>query len=187
MPKQNAKPTASSSSTPVVEKILVSDLRQDVNIWFKILVLLYDFSNFAKDAQSEMRLNCTIHMLYISEPYFRDFEADSILGATLDVDEGSPKVSVEEAIYRAFENFAEKTKASGDSRPSGPHGLLPVYCDIFGVSKDELKDEKFLSRLRRSCIGGRQSVKSVVAAKNEGTKEKHTKPNRGKLFGCMKS
>lgn len=183
MPKQNAKPAAGSNSTQVVENIQVSNLRQDVTLWYKILILLYDFSNFAKDAQSEMRLNCTTHMLYISEPYFDEFETQRILKATLDVDEGCPKVSVEEAIHGAFENFAEKSKASGDARPCGPHGLLPVYCDVFGVSKDELKEEKFLSRLRRSGIGAGQSTKVVPSQTNESTDGTHPKPNSGKKSG----
>ncbi|MDI1486646.1 MAG: hypothetical protein OHK93_005878 [Ramalina farinacea] len=187
MPKQNASLAAGSGNDPVAENILVSDLRQDANVWYKVLVLLYDFSNFAKDAQSEMRLNCTTHMLYISEPYFDQFEAQRILKATLDVDEGCPTVSVEETIHGAFENFAKKRKASGDARPCGPHGLLPVYCDVFGVTKDQLRDEKFLSRLRRSGIGARPSIKTVPSLKNEGTDEKHAKPNVGKKSGGKKT
>ena len=79
MPKQNAKPAAGFNDIPMAESLLVSDLRQDVTLWYEILVLLYDFSNFAKDAQSEMRLNCTTHMLYISEPYFDQVEVERIL------------------------------------------------------------------------------------------------------------
>lgn len=187
MPKQNAKPAAGSNSNPAAENIRVSNLRQDANIWYKIHVLLYDFSNFAKDAQSEMRLNRTTHMLYISEPYFDENEAEKILKATLDVDESCPKVSVAEAINSAFETFGEKRKASGDSRPCGPHDLLPVYCDVFGIPKDELKDEKFLSRLRRSGIGAPQSTKTVSPTKNEGTDEKRAKPNSGKKSGGKKT
>ena len=178
MPKQNKKPATDSNSTQVAEIIRVSDLRQDVTLWYKILLLLYDFSNVGKDAQSDMRLKCTTHMLYISEPYFDEVEAERILKAPLDIDKGCPKVSVEQAIHGAFENFAEKRKASGDARPCGPHDLLPVYCDVFGISKEELRDEKFLSRLRRSGIGARPSIAAVSSPKIEATDKKHAKPKR---------
>ena len=94
---------------------------------------------------------------------------------------------MEEAIHGAFENFAGKRKASGDARPCGPHGLLPVYCDVFGVSKDELKGEKFLSRLRRSGIGARPSIKTIPSQKNEVADEKHAKPNMGQKPGEIKT
>lgn len=181
MPNHNAKSADSSNSAPVAE-IKVSNLREDNNIWYRILVLLYDFSDYAKGPQSAMRLDCTTHMLYISEPYFNEDEAEKILNAKRDTDENRHEaVSVAEAIHGAFETFAEKRRASGDSRPCGPHDLLPLYCDVFGVSKEELRDEKFLSRLRRSGVGERQSTKTRASDKNEeGADAKGAKPNGGK-------
>lgn len=71
------------------------------------------------------------------------------------VEEATPParlVTIEEAIKGCLENFFEKRRASGDARPCGPHDMGPIYLAVFGVSKEELKDEKFLSRLRRSGL-----------------------------------
>lgn len=59
--------------------------------------------------------------------------------------------------------------------------MVPIYLNIFGIGKDELKDERFLSRLRRSGLGvsksqedsaaGRQG-ESCVKGKKKGGKSK---------------
>jgi len=61
-------------------------------------------------------------------------------------------ITIEEAIKSCLQNFFEKRRASGDARPCGPHDMGPIYLAVFGVAKDELKDEKFLSRLRRAGL-----------------------------------
>lgn len=61
-------------------------------------------------------------------------------------------VTIEDAIKECLVKFFEKRRASGDARPCGPHDMGPIYLAIFGVSKEELKDEKFLSRLRRAGL-----------------------------------
>lgn len=83
-----------------------------------------------------------------------DGEQDTILEDT-PVEEDTPSaspVTVEDAIKGCLENFLEKRRASGDARPCGPHDMGSIYRAIFGVSKEELKDEKFLSRLRRAGL-----------------------------------
>jgi hypothetical protein len=61
-------------------------------------------------------------------------------------------VTIEDAIKGGLENFFEKRRASGDARPCGPHDMGPIYLAVFGISKDELKKEKFLSRLKRAGL-----------------------------------
>jgi hypothetical protein len=34
-----------------------------------------------------------------------------------------------------------------------PHDMGPIYRAVFGITKDELTDEKFLGRLRRAGLG----------------------------------
>jgi hypothetical protein len=34
-----------------------------------------------------------------------------------------------------------------------PHDMIPVYKRIFGITTEDLKNKKFLSRLRRSGLG----------------------------------
>lgn len=63
----------------------------------------------------------------------------------------TPK-SVQETIEGCLERFFEKRRASGDSRPCGPHNMAPVYEPVFGIGKAELEEEGFLGRLNRSGL-----------------------------------
>ncbi|KAL8963938.1 MAG: hypothetical protein Q9183_004831 [Haloplaca sp. 2 TL-2023] len=143
---------------------MLSDLRRNPDLWYRIRVLLHDLSNVGNDASSEKRLSATTNELYISGPYFTEAEATQILSTLVDLntlsDEGSltssPEIctaSIQDTIHQRLANFFDKRKASGDSRPCGPHDMLPIYLDVFEVQKQDLKDEKFLGRLRRSGLG----------------------------------
>ena len=56
-------------------------------------------------------------------------------------------------VTRAFlKSFIDKRRASGDTRPCGPHHLAPMYASLFGVDLKEMQDEKFKGRLRRSGV-----------------------------------
>jgi hypothetical protein len=83
-----------------------------------------------------------------------DCEQDDGLKEPVVEENASPTqlVTIEEAIKGCLENFFEKRRASGDARPCGPHDMGPIYLAVFGISKAELKDEKFLSRLRRAGL-----------------------------------
>ena len=61
-------------------------------------------------------------------------------------------ITIEEAIKTRLSTFFDKRRASGDARPCGPHDMGPIYLAVFGIGKGELKDEKFLSRLRRAGL-----------------------------------
>ncbi|KAG9645086.1 hypothetical protein KCU95_g8269, partial [Aureobasidium melanogenum] len=151
-------------------------LQANRNLWYKIRVLLHDLCNIATDRAAELRTLATTDELYISAPYFTAEEAalvknTEILAPTptevpefeeLDQevtleprqteDVTSHTVTIEQAIKDCLQNFFEKRRASGDSRPCGPHDMGPIYRAVFGISKEELKDEKFLSRLRRAGL-----------------------------------
>ncbi|KAH0009334.1 hypothetical protein KCU78_g10781, partial [Aureobasidium melanogenum] len=151
-------------------------LQADQNLWYKVRVLLHDLCNIATDRAAELRTLATTDELYISAPYFTAEEAalvknTRILAPTLTEIpefEGSDQevtseprqirdvtphtVTIEQAIKDCFQNFFEKRRASGDSRPCGLHDMGPIYRVVFGISKEELKDEKFLSRLRRAGL-----------------------------------
>jgi hypothetical protein len=56
---------------------------------------------------------------------------------------------VEKAIKSCLQNFFEKRRASGDARPCGPHDMDPIYRAVFGITNEELTDEKFLGCFKR--------------------------------------
>jgi len=60
--------------------------------------------------------------------------------------------TIEEAIKSSLANFFEKRRASGDSRPCGPHDIIPICLRVFGIEPKEIQDERFLGRLRRSGL-----------------------------------
>jgi hypothetical protein len=171
--------TTKPKSTMATERLPALQANHD--LWYKIHVLLHDLCNIATDRTAESRTLATTDELYISAPYFTIDEAvlikqTQILPPTLqeipefellEYDEQDTNgkntviekdmssvslVSVEEAIKGCLENFFEKRRASGDARPCGPHDMSLIYLAVFGISKAELKDEKFLSRLRRAGL-----------------------------------
>lgn len=84
-------------------------------------------------------------------------------------------VTVEEAIHHRLIDFLDKRKASGDATPCGPHEMVPIYGGIFEIQVEELKDERFLSRLRRSGLRDSRSKEETTAM---GKGEKYGKGQR---------
>lgn len=76
------------------------------------------------------------------------------------------EVTVEEAIHQRLANFFEKRRASGDSRPCGPHDMAPIYFSVFGIRKEEMQDRRFLSRVKRSGLKDAQSHVLKPAKRN---------------------
>ncbi|MCJ1355152.1 MAG: hypothetical protein MMC33_005143 [Icmadophila ericetorum] len=86
-----------------------------------------------------------------------DIDATTKVGDT--VSASNVKWTVEEAIKERLSGFFDKRRASGDSRPCGPHDMAAIYENVFGIQHSELQDERFLSRLRRSGLGESQEKK----------------------------
>ena len=63
----------------------LDELRQQTNLWYRLLVLLYDLNNVANDPASEKRICSTTNELYISESYFTMAEASRIHSAMVGI------------------------------------------------------------------------------------------------------
>lgn len=207
MAKRDRKPAVQSdqsfsSNTKATETTTtLSAIRRDANLRYQIQVLLYDISNVALNPSSEKRISSTTHELYISTPYFTDSEAVRIRTALIDDaleeieglgrEAQKEDITVEEAIHKCLSGFFDKRKAGGDARPCGPHDMIPIYTNIFGISKDELKSERFLNRLRRSGVGdARNNESTTLKGKGKGTDEndgKSKKNGKGKNEGKRKN
>ncbi|KAL8878350.1 MAG: hypothetical protein Q9198_003821 [Flavoplaca austrocitrina] len=156
------KATGKPNSLPMHPTVALSDIQSNPNIWYRVQVLLYDLSNVGNDVQSEKQLSATTNELYISAPYFTDAEASQILSTLVEPSNlskesiaPSPNVrttTIQDAIHQRLANFFDKRKANGDSRPCGPHDMLPIYLDVFKLQRGDLKKKKFLARLRRSGL-----------------------------------
>jgi hypothetical protein len=162
-------PIQGPTSTPLSTIATISAVATDPILGFRVRVLLYDFLNINKDPNSEKRINCTTDEYYISAPYFDERQAAIVKAAVVDADLGRDTESGTTQDYdilmvsqkgRSFGNairallgsFIDKRYASGDARPCGPHHLAPLYAKLFGIDMEELKDAKFLSRLRRAGV-----------------------------------
>jgi len=145
--------TAASPTTPPVRPTpyTLPSLRANKDLWYQLLVLIYDLHH-PKDKPSEARTLQTTDALYISGPYFSVEEAEAIKSTIVD-DTPTATTTLETAISQKLENFFEKRRASGDSRPCGPHDLGPVYLQCLGIEKEEIGEERFVSRVRRSLLG----------------------------------
>lgn len=87
------------------------------------------------------------------EALYLDTDTESEDKELVQVETSAPQsVTIEEAIKSCLRNFFEKRRASGDARPCGPHDMGPIYRTVFGFTNNDLKDEKFLSRLRRAGL-----------------------------------
>ena len=141
-----------------ITKATLSDLKQDINLWYKIQVLIYDLCNIKTDPSSESRTLLTTDELYISDPYFTASESALIkatiiqdirnTGVTTETEETTEEIAavqgtaasqklgsltvkrepkkIEEAIKERLAGFFDKRRASGDSRPYGPHNMAPI-------------------------------------------------------------
>ncbi|KAK0390904.1 hypothetical protein NLU13_0407 [Sarocladium strictum] len=169
------QPSSQSSAQPITTLKTTSSIAKDAMLGHKMRVLLHDFLNVSKDPSAERRINQTTDEHYISLPYFDAAEADIVKTAIVDiaisqhfmnagmlgVDDDNVTDSPDalsghvlgkpfaEAVREMLKGFIDKRRASQDTRPCGPHHLAPLYASIFGVDLEELKDEKFLRRLRR--------------------------------------
>ncbi|KAL8788686.1 MAG: hypothetical protein Q9195_007187 [Heterodermia aff. obscurata] len=182
-PRQQSTEKAEKAEMPEAPPNALDTIKEDPAILCRMKVLLYDLRNMATDRNSEKRTLSTTDELYISAPYFTSAQAQKIKTALVQVHQPSESsaeedetgidtsdnlVAVEEAIKGRLVNFFEKRRASGDARPCGPHDMAPIYEYVFGVEQKELKDEKFLARLRRCGLDG----SSNVVKQKEGKKKK---------------
>lgn len=53
--------------------------------------------------------------------------------------------------------------------------MVPIYGSVFGIQKEELKDERFLGRLRRSGLGDSRSTEETAAKGDEKSHDKGRK------------
>ncbi|KAK1464521.1 methyltransferase domain-containing protein [Colletotrichum cuscutae] len=194
------KPVTAQAPSATSPRLTTSSINADPILGYKIRVLIHGFIREAKDPEAQRRIDSTTEVNYISGPYFDQEQAKRVREATVDVelqistsaatqdnDEGdenedrNPRVrisglTVEEAIETVMNGFLDERRASGDTRPCGPHDLAPMYAALFGIHLLELQSHQFLSRslgtaakhigaaVQMSAPGGGSSDRSDVAS-----------------------
>lgn len=177
-----------------------SSLASDPFLGYKIRVVLYDLQNMPIDSSCDARIQSTTDVLYMSLPYFTLNEASKIKNAVVDhaipsftneedVDDddfneeettaaSNAHLTVEEIIQHQLGTFLDKRRASGDFAPCGPHTMAPLYRAVFGISKEDLADEKFLGRFRRCGLGEERGPKPNGASSPPPPKKNAKKGKR---------
>ncbi|KAK1525191.1 UMTA methyltransferase [Colletotrichum abscissum] len=201
MPRTNKeKPVTAQAPSATSPKLTTSSINADPILGYKIRVLILDFLRKAKDPEAQRRIDSTTEVNYISGPYFDQEQAKRVREATVDVElqisisaatqdnhegdeneERNPRVrisglTVEEAIETVMNGFLDERRASGDTKPCGPHDLAPIYAALFGIHLLELQSHQFLSRslgtpakyigtaVQMSALGGGSSDRSDAAS-----------------------
>ena len=183
-PKRQSTKNAKKAEMPEVPPNTLDSIKEDPAVLYRIKVLLYDLRNMATDRNSENRTLSTTDELYISAPYFTLAQAQMIKTALVRVHQPSELsgegdeigvhtienlATTEEDIKGRLVNSFEKRRASGDARPCGPHDMAPIYESVFKIEQSEMKDEKFLARLRRCGLDDSpESVKQKDGKKKKG-------------------
>lgn len=88
-------------------------------------------------------------VIYIGTPYFTPEEAERIKSTI--VDEKSGK-TLEETVYANLEHRQATTLTA--IFPCGPHDMVPVYLECFGIGREEIEERKFLSRVAQFGLEG---------------------------------
>jgi hypothetical protein len=147
-----------------------------------------------KNSLSQTRLSKTTDPLYISYPYFTESEATSIKEAIVDAytesqdlanDSGNSlyllgvQSTVQDMIETRMANFFNKWRASGNSRQCDPHGLAPIYEEVFGINRTELEEEGFLRCLRKFELRTGMKVISNEVSDGPPSEGKGMKGNKG--------
>lgn len=209
MAKPKTPKNITNSQPNTTAQLTLPEVKENKDIWYKLMVLLYDLSNIKSDPTSVARLERTLDELYISSPYFTTEEAGLLKGTLVEITQhieddeeeaantqplaevdissnkepatdGERKFeTVEEAIKTRLADFYDKRKASGDFRPCAPHDMLPVYLKVLEMEKGELEDDRFLGRLRRSGLGQGTNEKASGGDVKEG-REKNKNGKPGK-------
>ena len=140
------KKTTCTTNDPTVaadQPVTLSDLRKNDRLWYKILLLIYDFHH-QKQESSKSRTDEIIDPIYIGAPYFTSEEADTIKMAFVD----DTQSQTLEALIQATLEERQRTTIT-HIFPCGPHDMVPVYLSCFGIDKAEITDTKFVSRVAR--------------------------------------
>ena len=87
-------------------------------------------------------------------------------------------MSVKAAIKNCLQIFFEERRASGGARPCGPYDMDSIYQAIFDIAKEDLKNENFLSGLRRTCLG-QSKDKEKNASESVSGKQKKNNGQKG--------
>ena len=154
----------------------LSSLRQDTDLWYRICVLLHDLCTYCDDPSALRRLDLTTDKLFICAPYFSESDAVKLLTTriqnTVEVAtteeqwaRGSQKsplsssemTTVEEAIKKQWTGFFDNRRASGKSRSCPWYYMVPIYMSVLGITREELKDSRFLRRVWRHGPGDLKS------------------------------
>jgi hypothetical protein len=161
--------------------LIPSDLQdKHPNVWYKVLVLIHDLRNFATDYNARARLEAVVDASYISLPYFQDDECTLMKECLVTNTTTTTTETLAAAIESFLAQLVQKRVASGDFRPCAAHDLAPLFESLLGVTKEDIKNERFLARLARSGLGDSSDSKDVRKQKGGAVNQNKRKAPKEK-------
>lgn len=129
----------------------IQDVRQNIRLWHKIRVLLFDLRHFAARRSSRNRLELVIDPFYIGAPYFDPSEAHLLKHSAINDTRQTLQNLIQETLDMKLSR--RKRVESADFRPCAAHDLAPIFERYFNVKpKDLQRDKKFIKDVEQNGL-----------------------------------
>ncbi|KAI9758609.1 MAG: exo-1,3-beta-glucanase [Chaenotheca gracillima] len=133
-----------------VGTVKIQDLHDDVNLWWKIHVMIFDMRNYQTNIRSSVRLENVLGVPENSNAYFNAGERQTIMSA----------IVYGTTTFGAFLRQTLDERQSRNMRSGidgdNPHlcverDISPIWEKAFGVDPEAMARDKAFIRLIRSC------------------------------------
>ena len=127
----------------------LSDLLEDINLWYRIRGFLFDLRNLREHSGSRERLEMVIDPCYIGAPYFDRADVRKLKSMLPSEQESTLEQIFEATLKEKLDRRKKKRVASGDYRVCRSD-LAPIFEQAFQVKPKELqRDKKFVEQVVR--------------------------------------
>ncbi|KAI9679353.1 MAG: hypothetical protein M1817_005374 [Caeruleum heppii] len=138
--------------------ISIKTLQNNLPLYYKVLLLIYDLRHFEEKADCQARLDSVVDISYISLPYFDQAEAHILKTALLSSDEKDSRTledflrtTLDERLNRRM----KKRVDSGDFRVCAAHDIAPIWEEALGIKSKELaKNREFVAYVNANGLEG---------------------------------
>lgn len=168
-----------TTEPPTPQIYSLSDLQSNLSpdLWYRLHVFIYDLRNFNTNPAARSRLDSTVAVFYLGEPYFSVEEANLLRNTFVGPDSTTLEQAIQTTLDERLERRKKKLHESGDFRVCAAHDLAPIFEKSLGIdSKKMTKDSHFISLVTLRGLKLKQDENwKGLASKQKGNQGK----NRG--------
>lgn len=135
-------------------KTTIQELRDNLPLWFKIHVSVYDLRNFQEVPKAQMRLDQITDASYLGFPYFTATEISQLKSTVVDNEsQQTLEQQIEGTLNERLERRMKKRVESKDYQVCAAHDLAPIFEKVFDIKpKQVAKDREFLAVMEKSGL-----------------------------------